>query len=72
MCHATFKVAATSFKPKKDYVQSSLVSNAWANQMRVRIITSVPDRVFVPTWYVCSLQGRRSDFKILNVYILGR
>ena len=30
-------------------VQSSLVPNAWANQMSVKI-ASVPDCVFVPTW----------------------
>ena len=34
-------------------------------------ITSVPDRVFVPTSWACSLecQGRRSDFNVCNLII---
>ena len=49
-------------------MQSSLVPNAWANQMSTRI-TSVPDCVFIPTWWAnsllssFSLQGHCSDFK---------
>ena len=39
---------------KLDYMQRSLVVNAWANQMSVNI-ASVLDRVFVPTGWACSL-----------------
>ena len=48
-------------------MQSSLVLNAWTNQMSV-IITLVPDRVFVPTWWLCSLI---SSFKDVAVTLIG-
>ena len=50
------QVAASLFKPeiRLTYMQRSLVPNAWANQMSVKI-ASVPDHVFVPTWRACSL-----------------
>ena len=36
------------------YVQSSLVPNAWGNQMNIKI-TSLPDHMFLPTCWACSL-----------------
>ena len=53
---------------KLDYVRSSLVTNTWANQMSIKI-TLVPDHVFVPSWWACSLI---SSFKDVTVTLRPR
>ena len=49
--HSNFKLIVLSIKSEiiLQYTESSLVPNAWANQMSVKKFTSVPDRVFMPT-----------------------
>ena len=48
-------------------MQSSLVPNAWANQLSVKIAL-VPDCVFVPTGWACSLI---SSFKDVTLTLRG-
>ena len=55
------KVVAPSFKHEiKTNAKTSLVPNAWANQMSLKF-TSVPDCVFVPTNRACSLISSLKD-----------
>ena len=62
--HNLFKVVYAWNKNKT--AQSSLVLNAWANQMSIKI-GSVPNCVFVPTGWACSLI---SSFKDITWFAL--
>ena len=50
-------------------MQSSLVLIAWASKISIKI-TLVPDRVFIPTWQMCSLTSSLKD--VAATFIIGK